>query len=528
LTPESGTPRPSPNTGYESRDRQALKRKSLQGHDAHPIPLGTLTWVSRLDQLKDEVHHLPVGLPQLRILVVDDDVPLRKTCCEVISSMGFISLAAGSVSEAASVLNEHQPVEMLLLDLKLPGGGGMKVLEEVKAHYPNIGVVIMTAFATVPSVVRAMRIGAFDYVAKPFALEELMAVLRRSALRLQLDLEGRRLREQWRTKRGMGDLIGTSPKMEQLYGILSRVAISSQPVLIIGEAGAGKELVASSIHHLGPNASKPFIRLDCGLLDPMLIERELFGQMKGVFTSAYIPEEGQLAAVGGGTIFLDEIDKLPPNLQAKLVRALQNKEVLPIGATHGVAISARVLAATCGRLDAMVEQGLFRKDLYYRLNVVNLQIPPLRERREDIAILAEYFLERLQGESNKSLRFSEEALNLLTEYDWSGNVRELQNVVERGRAKSVGPVLHKADLPTQLHDFAELRASDPLSMIASSDGSENGPSVSGGTILPIAHIEKVAILETIQRLNGDKLAAARLLGIGKTTLYRKLKEYGAH
>jgi two-component system response regulator HydG len=486
---------------------------------------GLLVGVTRPDGLSGGFHRLPEGMPALRILVVDDDAPLRKACCEIAEGMGFVPLSAGSVQEALEVL-QRQPVEMLLLDLKLPGGGGLKLLGEVKVQYPNTGVVVMTAFATVPSAVEAMRIGACDYLTKPFALEELTTVLDQSSRKLYLDLEGRKLRERLRTQRGMGNLIGTSAAMEKVYRILSKVAFSTRPVLILGESGTGKELVARAIHMNGPNAAKPFIPVDCGSLVPTLIESELFGHMKGSFTGANRAKEGLLSAADGGTVFLDEIGELPLDLQAKLLRALQEKEVRPVGATHAVPISARVLAATNRDLTAMVAQGLFRKDLYFRLNVVNLKIPPLRERREDIPVLAEFFLERVRGESGKSHSFSEDAVRLMTEYDWPGNVRELQHAVERTCAMSSGPVLHMVDLPTQLQDFRAHRREQDLAARQLNDAAPATRVDARDAVVSIADMEKQAILGTIRQLHGDKLMAARLLGIGKTTLYRKLKEYG--
>jgi DNA-binding NtrC family response regulator len=473
----------------------------------------------------DGIHRLPEALPALRLLVVDDDAPLRKACCEIASNMGFIPFSASSVPEALERMKQH-PVDMLLLDLKLPGGGGLKLLGEVKTLYPKVGVVVMTAFATVSSAVEAMRIGAGDYLTKPFAMEQLTTVLEQSSRRLHIDLESRRLRERLRTPRGMGNLIGTSPGMEKVYRILSKVAFSTHPVLILGESGTGKELVARSIHSNGPNPAKPFVTVDCGSLVPTLIESELFGHVKGAFTGANRSREGLLAAAEGGTVFLDEIGELPLDLQAKLLRALQEKEVRPVGATHTVPISARVLAATNRDLNAMVAQGLFRKDLYYRLNVVNLKIPPLRDRRDDIAVLAAHFLERAQRESGNQHTLSDDALRLMMEYDWPGNVRELQNAVERICAMSSGPVLHTVDLPTQLQDFRAHREELDASSNEPGDGVGTGHGDHGSAIVSIADMEKQAILGTIRQLKGDKLMAARLLGIGKTTLYRKLKEYG--
>jgi two-component system response regulator HydG len=539
LTPESLPPETlsSTKSGLAARQGQEavnlgiaparparLPRDPAHGGPSSVTPSGLLVGVNEFGSLRG-FEALPEGLPPLRILVVDDDAPVRKACCEIVAGMGFVPLSAGSVPEARAVL-EQQQVDMLLLDLKLPGGGGLKLLDEVKTQYPETGVVVMTAFATVSSAVEAMKIGAGDYLTKPFALEELTGVLERSSRRLNFDLESRRLRERLRTQTGLGDLIGRSPEMEKVYRILSKVAFSTHPVLILGESGTGKEMVARSIHANGPNAARPFIPVDCGSLVPTLIESELFGYVKGAFTGANRAKEGLLAAAEGGTVFLDEIGELPLDLQAKLLRALQEKEVRPVGATHSVPISARVLAATNRDLIAMVAQGLFRKDLYFRLNVVNLKLPPLRERRQDIAVLAAHFLERLQRDTGAAHTFSEDAIRLLTEYDWPGNVRELEHAIERACALSSGPVLHLADLPTQLQDFRAHRREADLSAANSAAANPGGRANPGEGIVSIADMERHAILGTIRQLKGDKLMAARLLGIGKTTLYRKLKEYG--
>jgi two-component system response regulator HydG len=473
-------------------------------------------------------EHLDQTLGLLHVLVVDDDESVRKACCQIAAGMGFPVVGADSATTARAIL-KHQRIDLLLLDLKLPGGGGLPLLEQVKTLHPDTAVIVMTAFATVSSAVEAMRIGAGDYLTKPFALEELTTVLERAARLHTIDVQSRLLRERLRTQQGIGGLVGRSPEMEKLYRILSKVAYSTHPVLILGESGTGKELVARSIHFNGPNAAKPFVPVDCGSLVPTLIESELFGHVKGAFTGADRAKEGLLSSADGGTVFLDEIGELPLDLQAKLLRALQEKEVRPVGATVAKPISARVLAATNRDLTAMVEQGRFRKDLYFRLNVVNLRIPPLRDRRGDIATLAMHFLEQRQKESGVERNFDDNTLRVMSEYDWPGNVRELENAIERACALSSGPVLHMGDLPTQLQDFRMQRGP----VIPADDEDERGldRAMRGETagkdgIVSIADMEKKAILGTIRQLKGDKLMAAKLLGIGKTTLYRKLKEYG--
>ncbi|HEX8713119.1 MAG TPA: sigma-54 dependent transcriptional regulator, partial [Terracidiphilus sp.] len=308
-------------------------------------------------------------------------------------------------------------------------------------------------------------------------------------------------------------------EMEKLYRILSIVAQSSHPVLVLGESGTGKELVARTIHAYGANAQKPFLPVDCASLAPTLIESELFGYVKGAFTGAAHAKDGLLVAAESGTVFLDEVGELPLEMQAKLLRALQEKEVRPVGATHRVPIRARIVAATNRDLAAMVEKGTFRKDLFYRLNVVNLRLPPLRDRREDIPLLTAHFLDRISRERKWKYTLSDQALRTMMSYDWPGNVRELENAVERACTMGSGPELQLGDLPTQLQQQGLAARRATANREADGDG-ETVP------VRTLAEMERDAILETIRLLQGDKLQAAKLLGIGKTTLYRKLKEYG--
>jgi DNA-binding NtrC family response regulator len=458
---------------------------------------------------------------RLRVLIVDEDAAVRSACCEIAVLRGFAPHGIDNLSVARTLLRGNS-VDILLIDLKSPGGPGLEFLEEVKLLHPEIAVIVMTAFATVTSAVEAMRTGATDYLTKPFALDELATVLERAAERRTVDMVSRQLRERLRTQQGLGNIIGSSSEMERLYRILSKVAQTTHPVLILGESGTGKEMVARSIHMNGPNAAKPFLPVDCGSLVPTLIESELFGYVKGAFTGANRSKDGLLVAAEGGTVFLDEIGEMPLDLQAKLLRALQEKEVRPVGATYRVPIRVRILAATNRDLAAMVEQGRFRKDLYYRLNVVSLRIPPLRDRREDIPLLAAHFLERLKKNTGRNYTLSDDALRTLSDYAWPGNVRELENSIERACALCSGPLLRMSDLPTQLQDF-HMHAY--RSLVHSVVEPVAVPSQSGA-VTPLAELERQAILDTLRQLKGDKLMAAKLLGIGKTTLYRKLKEYG--
>jgi DNA-binding NtrC family response regulator len=458
---------------------------------------------------------------RLHLLVIDSDAAVRSACADIASSLGYFVESTGDLAHARSQLR-GKPADILLVNLAGGANHGLELISEVKLLYADTSVIAMTASATVNAAVEAMRCGASDYLTKPFAMDELSTVLDRAAARHSADKSTRQVRERLRLSQGLGAMIGRSGEMEKLYRILSKVAQTSHPVLVLGESGTGKELVARTIHAFGPNAQKPFLPVDCGSLVPTLIESELFGYVKGAYTGANRSKDGLLVAAEGGTVFLDEIGELTLDLQAKLLRALQEREVRPVGATHRVPIKARILAATNRDLASMVEKGTFRKDLFYRLNVVNLRLPSLRDRREDIPLLAAHFLDRISRERGSKFTLSDEALRTMMRYEWPGNVRELENSVERACALSSGPVLHLGDLPTQLQQQG-LAAHRVAAMAAADSNGENG---AGSGVRTLAELEREAILTAIRTLNGDKLQAARLLGIGKTTLYRKLKEYG--
>jgi two-component system response regulator HydG len=425
---------------------------------------------------------------------------------------GFNTFVAENADQAYAVLDAHG-MDAVLLDLKLPGASGLEVLRQIRQRQPEALIVVVTGYATVQSAVLAMKAGAYDYITKPFTVDELKGVLTRIGNELKSHDETRALRERMNPKSAFGMIVGDSPEMERLYRIIAKAAQSTHPVLILGESGTGKELVARSIHFSGPAKDKPFIPVDCGSLVPTLIESELFGHAKGAFTGANRAKDGLLAVAEGGTVFLDEIGELPVDLQAKLLRAIQEKEIRPVGCTKSVPMNARILAATHRDLETAVAEGRFRRDLYYRLNVLTLRIPPLRERKQDVPLLVHYFLERMAQNTGVRRQISDDALKTLVQFDWPGNVRELENCIERACTMSSGPLLHAADLPTILQESKR------------NSGAKNTALTD---VVPIAELEKQAILGTIDRLNGDKLLAAKSLGIGKTTLYRKLKEYGVH
>jgi len=448
----------------------------------------------------------------LNLLIVEDERSVRECCREVARTLGFSAQLAESRDEAYRALQEGN-VDVVLLDLRLPGNNGLEVLREIKRRRPEAIVIVMTGFATVQSAVQAMKLGAYDYITKPFNVDELRLELERVTAHLKLTAENRLLREQLKSKQGFGQLVGHSPEMEKLYRIIAKAAQSTHPVLILGESGTGKELVARAIHFAGPHKDKPFLPVDCGALVPTLIESELFGYVRGAFTGAMRPKEGLLATAEGGTVFLDEVGELPIDLQAKLLRAIQEHEIRPVGGTRAVPINVRILAATNRDLDAAVSQGTFRRDLYFRLNVLTLRIPPLRERKQDIPLLIGSFLERINSAGGMQKRtISDEALRLMLQYDWPGNVRELENCVQRACTTCSLPTIQVLDLPTQVRNS-----------VVQPEAIES--TVNSMAITPLDQLEKQAILHAIEVLHGDKLEAARRLGIGKTTLYRKLKEY---
>ncbi|MGB9236895.1 MAG: sigma-54 dependent transcriptional regulator [Terriglobales bacterium] len=445
----------------------------------------------------------------LNLLIVDDDRTIRAAATEVGHSLGFSTHVADSADHALRLL-ESANIDAVLLDPRFSNGNGLDALHKIRTQRPDAAVIVVSGFATVQSAVQAMKLGAYDYLPKPFSPQELGLLLEHVAGHLRVKTEGRLLRDAIKPRNGFGNIVGRSPEMEKLFRIIAKTGQSSHPVLILGESGTGKEIVAKAIHLAGPLRGKPFIPVDCGSLVPTLIESELFGHVRGAFTGATGPKDGLLAIADGGTVFLDEIGELPIDLQAKLLRAIQEKEIRPVGGTKQVPINVRILGATNRDLEQAVTEGAFRRDLFFRLNVLTLRIPPLRDRRQDIPLLVAHFLERIGRDAGMEKTISDDALKVLLAYDWPGNVRELENALGRACVVSSAPELQVRDLPTHLTGAPRSLTAAPTS-----------------GIVPISEIEKQSILNALAQTNGDKLLAARLLGIGKTTLYRKLKEYEA-
>lgn len=440
------------------------------------------------------------------VLIVDDEGATRELCQAVASDAGLATRTASTTEEAFEALEQY-PIDIVITDLRVPEIGGLELLKQVRERHPETAVIVLTQYGTIESAVEATRLGAADYVTKPFHVSELRGKLERVVQMLDVTQENRVLREQLRTRPGFAGLIGVSPKMQRVYRLVEKVSQHTYAVLILGESGTGKELVARSVHFSGPRRARPFVPVDCSALAPTLIESELFGHVRGAFTGAMHSKQGLMEAADGGALFLDEIGDMPIDLQAKLLRAIQEKEIKPVGSTERVSISTRVIAATNRNLESAIREGKFRQDLYFRLNVVQIKLPALRERKTDIPLLVNYFLEKFAEGDRPTRTISEDAMTQLLAYEWPGNVRELENVIERAVALGSGPILHVGDLPTNLHYGSGERI------------------VTNDEPVSLKELERRAVVRALREAGGDKVAAARLLGIGKTTLYRKLKEY---
>ena len=448
---------------------------------------------------------------RIRLLIVDDEQSIRRLCMTVGEALGFTCLEANS-GETALALLEEQPAHMILTDMVMPNMSGLEFLEKVKKILPRSEVAVMTGHGSVETAVQAMKLGAYDYISKPFSpLEELRLFLRRMAEKVQLVEENQFLRERVDTESDLHGIVGSSAKIQDVLRMISRLKDTRTPVLISGESGTGKELVARAIHFRGSFANRPFVAVDCGSLVPTLIESELFGYEKGAFTGALRSKTGLFQSANGGTIFLDEIGELPLELQAKLLRVLQEKEVRPVGSNQRVKVDVRVVVATNRDLEAEYRNGTFRKDLYFRLNVVTVHLPALRERRSDIPMLAHWFLDRHAPGS--SMQVTHAAMKCLLQYDWPGNVRELENCIERAVALGDGKTIDLSDLPPTIASASP--SAEPA------EGTITNPVSS----TDLEDIERATIERVFEQVKGDKALAGKMLGISRATLYRKLKRY---
>jgi len=447
---------------------------------------------------------------KIRLLVVDDEQSIRKLCMTIGNTLGYSCTEAESAETALAKLDADVP-DLVLTDLKLPTLSGVELLKQAKMILPRAEVAIMTGHGSIESAVDAMKLGAYDYIEKPFRVEKMRLLLQRMAEKVRLVTENEFLRERVSAEENLDGIIGTSANIQDVLRMVSRLKDTRTPVLISGESGTGKELVARAIHFRGALAQTPFVAVDCGSLVPTLMESELFGYEKGAFTGAVKTKAGLFQAANGGTIFLDEIGELPLEMQAKLLRVLQEKEVRPVGSNEKVNVDVRVIAATNRDLEAAYREGTFRKDLYFRLNVVTVHLPPLRDRRSDIPMLVHHFLDRYAPDSH--LQVTTAAMKSLLNYEWPGNIRELENCIARAITLGDRRVIDVIDLPPAI------RSEQPD---VSASSLQDTASLS---TTALAEMEKMTILRVFEQANGDKALAGRMLGISRATLYRKLKRY---
>lgn len=429
-----------------------------------------------------------------RVLVVEDEELMRTIVRQILTDAGFEVYTADSAETSMSVIALNE-IDVVLTDIKMSGVDGLRLLEQIKDHSPDIAVIVMTAFSSVDTAVDALRKGAYDYITKPFVNEYLVQAIKNAAERSDLTRQNKRLRGEVKSRYELSEIIGASEQMQELVRMVKKVADTTATVLINGETGTGKELIARALHYISGRSGMPFLAVNCGAISESLLESEVFGHVKGAFTGAMTDNKGLFRSANGGTLFLDEIAEMPLHLQVKLLRAIQEKEVTPVGSATAYSTDVRIIAATNKDLETEVSEGRFREDLFYRLNVIQLTVPPLRERRDDIPVLAKHFAH--------GTPIATDAMKILSAYDWPGNVRELENCIERALVLSSGSITTD-DLPPS------------LTLADRSQG------VSSDTL---EEVERTHITKVLRQVNDDKAVAAAILGIDLSTLYRKIKRY---
>ncbi|MBN1944959.1 MAG: sigma-54-dependent Fis family transcriptional regulator [Bradymonadales bacterium] len=442
-----------------------------------------------------------------RILVVDDDAPSRQVVCEILGREGYQVEMADS-GDSALALHQEEPFDLVVSDIRMPGRDGLDLMRELKRSSRPPLIILITAFGDMDGAAQALQGGAFEYLSKPFRPSELKATVARAVTELQsVDSIGP----------SGGDsslgLIGRSPAMIRLYREVARASSSDATVLVVGESGSGKELVARAIHNYSPRKTRPFVAVNCGALTETLLESELFGHVKGAFTGADANRKGLFEEANAGTLLLDEIGEVSPRMQAQLLRVLQEREIRPVGASHSVTVDTRVVAATNRDLEEMVKNGQFREELLYRINVVVIEVPPLRERQEDIPYLVQHFLARHGCDQRKQIDV--EALNALIQFPWPGNVRQLENMIARALALTPGDRITLADLPPEVSSTCVPATSRKMTAL---------PSTTPKPIQTLSELNRAYALEVLDQVGGNKSKAAELLGIDRKTLYRLLKE----
>jgi DNA-binding NtrC family response regulator len=444
-----------------------------------------------------------------RVLIVEDEELMRELLTKILADENYRIYQASS-GEAALKLLQDQAFDLVLTDLRLKGMNGLQLLAEVRTLDPEIVVIVMTAYASVETAVEAMRTGAYDYITKPFINEEIRVMLRRALNQRHLSRENRHLKRELRERYRFENIVGNSEAMEKVYRLIEKMAAISSNVLIVGETGTGKELVARAIHYNSERSDRSFVAMNCGALTESLLESELFGHIKGAFTGAIANHDGFFRKADKGTLFLDEISEVSHGLQVKLLRAIQEREVMPVGGREPLKFDVRFIAATNKNLEDEVRKGTFREDLFYRINVITISLPPLRNRKDDVPLLVNHFLQKYAQRLGKpSMKISREAVQVLVNYDWPGNVRELENMIERAVALSEEDIIETTDLPEKLTQVK----------IAIRDLDEYEVTLDA---LEEQHIKKV-----LHNVHGDKVKASQILGINLSTLYRKLARYEA-
>ena len=439
------------------------------------------------------------------ILVVEDEELMRAILRQLLSQAGYTVFTADSAENAIEVFSAND-IALTLTDIKMSGRDGLELLDQIKSLDAEALVIIMTAYSSVDTAIAALRKGAYDYVTKPFVNADLLQTVRNAVDHRELFQENRVLRREVNRQYSFSEIIGTSDALEKVLELVKKVAATSAHILIQGESGTGKELIARSIHFNSGRSDRPFRAINCGALSESLLESELFGHVKGSFTGAVVDHQGLFRSTAGGTLFLDEVGEMTPSLQVKLLRALQEHEVTPVGATTPVRFDARIIAATNKDLEGEIAEGRFREDLYYRLNVVEITVPPLRERRDDIPLLVRYFVSRISRAQNQTEKpVTAEVLNALIRYDWPGNIRELEHVIERAVILSSSEI-DTESLPEKIRREA-----------IGQNGSDRPPT--------LEEVERSYVGDILRSVDGDKVQAARILGIDLSTLYRKLKRY---
>ncbi len=453
---------------------------------------------------------------QFKILIVDDEKKICAILSQILSEEGYITNAVGSGEAAIETVASFQP-DLILMDQNMPGMNGIETMAKIKARHPEITVIILTAFGSIPLAVDAVKKGAYDYLAKPFDNDKLLIIIRRALEHRRLTEEVSHLKKQLQEKYSFSNIIGVSPKMQQVFEQINRVCATDATVLIQGESGTGKELIMKAIHYHSHRKDQPLITVNCGAVPFNLLESEFFGHEKGAFTDAKERKIGKFEQANGGTIFLDEIGELPPDAQVKLLRVLDERKLTRIGGNQTIPLNVRVIAATNKDLQAEIQKGKFRLDLFYRLNIVTITVPPLRERKEDIPLLVEHFIDKY----NKRLAMnvtsvSQSAMSYLMDYPWPGNVRDLENAIQSAMILVQDDTIRVEDLPLRLRGYPEI--SDEI--MSSEKGLE-------AQVLELTNkIEKELIIKALEKCSQNRTNTAELLKISRKTLFNKMKQYG--